>query len=142
MERLHKTLPFISPGLVDVTAVKERPDVEWFGPLLQLIRVPNFDAAIKEAGNTQYGLSSGIFTDNRGYYETFLKHVRAGIVNWNRPLTGASGGLPFGGTGLSGNHRPAAYYSADYCAFPVASNEVQAIAVPSQVTPGIDINCC
>lgn len=142
MERLKAGLPFLFPGLIDVTAVKERPDVEWFGPLLQLIRVKDFDSAVQEANNTQYGLSSGIFADNRKYYDIFLKNVRAGIVNWNRPLTGASGNLPFGGTGLSGNHRPAAYYSADYCAYPVSSNEASTVAIPTQASPGIGINCC
>jgi len=139
MERLHKSLPFVSPGLIDVTSVKNRPDVELFGPLLQLIRVPDFNSAVAEAGNTQYGLSSGIFTDNRKCYEVFLAHVRAGIVNWNRPLTGASGSLPFGGVGLSGNHRPAAYYSADYCAYPVASNEADVLVIPSYPAAGINV---
>ena len=31
--------------------------------------------------------------------------------------------MPFGGLGASGNHRPSAYYAADYCAYPVASFE-------------------
>jgi len=49
--------------------------------------------------------------------------VRAGVVNWNRPTTGASSAAPFGGIGASGNHRPSAFYAADYCAFPVAGLE-------------------
>ena len=43
-----------------------------------------------------------------------LGEVRAGVVNWNRPLTGASSALSFGGTGDSGNNRPSAYFAADY----------------------------
>jgi succinylglutamic semialdehyde dehydrogenase len=38
-------------------------------------------------------------------------------------LTGASSKAPFGGIGLSGNHRPSAYYAADYCAYPVSGLE-------------------
>ena len=53
----------------------------------------------------------------------FLNRIRAGVVNWNRPTTGAAGDMPFGGLGRSGNHRPSAYYAADYCAYPVASFE-------------------
>ena len=49
--------------------------------------------------------------------------MRAGVVNWNRPTTGASSSAPFGGIGGSGNHRPSAFYAADYCAFPVAGLE-------------------
>lgn len=139
MKRLHDKLPFISPGLIDVTAVKDRPDTEWFGPLLQIIRVPDFESAITESNNTEYGLSSGIFTDKREYYEQFLKHVRAGVVNWNRPLTGSSGNLPFGGLGLSGNNRPTAYYAADYCAYPVSSNEADKPVIPASPAPGISI---
>ena len=47
-----------------------------------------------------------------------------GVINWNRPTNGASSAAPFGGVGLSGNHRPSAYYAADYCAYPVASSEM------------------
>ena len=35
--------------------------------------------------------------------------------------------MPFGGLGASGNHRPSAYYAADYCAYPVASFEAEAV---------------
>jgi succinylglutamic semialdehyde dehydrogenase len=139
MKRLNADRPFVSPALIDVTAVANRPDKEWFGPLLQLIRVKDMDAAIAEANNTQYGLSSGIFTDTRELYEQFLTEVRAGVVNWNRPLTGSSGNLPFGGVGASGNHRPAAYYAADYCAYPVSSNEAEKLVIPAQVSPGLGL---
>ena len=137
MKRLSAERPFVSPALIDVTGVKQRQDTEWFGPLLQLIRVKDISEAIREANATQYGLSSGIFSDNRKHYEQFLTQVRAGIVNWNRPLTGSSGNLPFGGVGMSGNHRPAAYYAADYCAYPVASNEAEKLVIPAQTSPGI-----
>lgn len=139
MKRLSADRPFVSPALIDVTNVKDRPDKEWFGPLLQLIRVKDMDAAIAEANKTQYGLSSGIFSDSRAHYEHFLSAVRAGVVNWNRPLTGSSGNLPFGGVGLSGNHKPAAYYAADYCAFPVASNEAEKLVIPAAPSPGLTL---
>ena len=114
---------FISPALLDVTAVTERPDEEVFGPLLQVIRVPDFTAAIAEANHTRFGLAAGLISDNKALYEQFYPRMRAGIVNWNQQLTGAASTAPFGGPGLSGNHRPSAYYAADYCAFPVASIE-------------------
>jgi succinylglutamic semialdehyde dehydrogenase len=139
MKQLRSGLPFVSPALIDVTAVKNRADKEWFGPLLQLIRTDDFSSAIAEANNTAYGLSSGIFTDKRERYDAFLKQVRAGVVNWNRPLTGSSGNLPFGGVGLSGNHRPAAYYAADYCAYPVASNEAEKLIIPDKPSAGLTV---
>jgi succinylglutamic semialdehyde dehydrogenase len=128
----------ISPGLLDVTDLQDRDDEELFGPMLSLIRVPDFDAAIKEANNTSYGLSAGILTDNKDLYRQFIHQIRAGIVNWNRQTTGASGRLPFGGCGRSGNNRPSAYYAADYCSFPVASIESESLSMPETTLPGLD----
>ena len=128
----------ISPGIVDVTEVSEREDEELFGPLLSIIRVADFDAAIAEANNTAYGLSAGILTDNEDLYRKFIHRIRAGIVNWNRQTTGASGKLPFGGCGRSGNNRPSAYFAADYCSFPVASLESDKLSMPEKVTQGLE----
>ncbi len=123
MRRTVPDLPFLSPGIIDVTDVPERPDIELFGPILQVIRVPDLDSAITEANNTRYGLSASLIGGSPEDYGRFWANVRAGIVNWNSPTNGASSKAPFGGVGLSGNHRPAAYYAADYCAYPVASTE-------------------
>ena len=128
----------ISPGLIDVTAVSERPDEELFGPVLQLIRVPDFSAAIAEANATRYGLAAGLIADDPAWYARFRDEVRAGLVNWNQPLTGASGAAPFGGIGRSGNHRPSAFFAADYCAYPVASIESAELTVPRQIPPGLE----
>jgi len=125
MRRPRGELPFLTPGLVDTTAMAARPDVEMFGPLLQIIRVDDFDEAIAEANNTRFGLSAALIGGAPQDYNRFWANIRAGIVNWNRPTNGASSAAPFGGVGLSSNHRPAAFYAADYCAYPVASNEVQ-----------------
>jgi succinylglutamic semialdehyde dehydrogenase len=125
MRRPFGDLPFVTPGLIDTTAIDERPDVELFGPLLQVIRVDDFDQAIAEANNTRFGLSASLIGGNPQDYNRFWANVRAGIVNWNRPTNGASSAAPFGGIGYSGNHRPAAFYAADYCAYPVASTEME-----------------
>lgn len=124
MRRTMPDLPFLSPGIIDVSDVPERPDIELFGPLLQVIRVPDFDSAIAEANNTRFGLSASLIGGNPDDYGRFWANIRAGIINWNAPTNGASSKAPFGGIGLSGNHRPAAYYAADYCAYPVASTEM------------------
>lgn len=125
MLRLNDDLPFVTPGIIDTTAMKERPDVELFGPLLQVIKVDDFDAAIAEANNTRFGLSASLVGGTPQQYNRFWANVRAGIVNWNRPTNGASSAAPFGGIGYSGNHRPAAFYAADYCAYPVTSTEME-----------------
>ena len=123
MVRPVKDRPFLSPAIIDVTDMAERPDIELFGPLLQVIRVPDFDAAIAEANNTRYGLSAALIGGAPEEYDRFWANIHAGIVNWNRPTNGASSAAPFGGVGISGNHRPSAYYAADYCAYPVVSSE-------------------
>ena len=123
----------------DVTQVAERSDEEFFGPLLQVIRYDGFDAAIVEANNTRYGLAAGLLSDAAERYQQFLIESRAGIVNWNKPLTGAASSAPFGGVGASGNHRPSAYYAADYCAYPVASLESATLCLPASLTPGVNL---
>jgi succinylglutamic semialdehyde dehydrogenase len=125
MKRPRDGLPFVTPGLIDTTAMAERPDIELFGPLLQVIRVDDFDQAIAEANNTRFGLAASLIGGSPQDYSRFWANIRAGIVNWNRPTSGASSAAPFGGVGLSGNHRPAAFYAADYCAYPVASTEME-----------------
>ena len=124
MRRLDDARPFLSPALIDVTGMVPDDD-EHFGPLLQLTRVPDFDAALAIANATSFGLSAGLIGGDAALYDRFRSGVRAGVVNWNRPTTGAASNAPFGGVGYSGNHRPSAYYAADYCAWPVASVEAE-----------------
>ena len=107
----------LAPGVIDVTAVRERADEEISSPLLQLIRVPDFAAALGEADGTRYG--------------RFRDEVRAGLINWSQRLTGASGG------GQSGNHRPAAFFAADYGAYLVASIEVPELKLPVTLPSGL-----
>jgi succinylglutamic semialdehyde dehydrogenase len=134
---LQRGIPtLLSPGLIDVTAVADRGDSEWFGPLLQLVRVPDFDAAIEEANRTSYGLAAALFSDERPLWNEFRRRVRAGVVNWNRQTTGASGRLPFGGVGRSGNHRPSGFFAIDSCSHPVASLE-RATVTPPPLPPGL-----
>ncbi|GGO77829.1 N-succinylglutamate 5-semialdehyde dehydrogenase [Marinobacterium nitratireducens] len=139
MSQLRPKSALLSPGLIDVSAVKDLPDEEYFGPLLQLLRYDSFDEALQLANRTRFGLSAGLFSENEHLYQRFLQRIRAGIVNWNRPLTGASSSLPFGGVGISGNHRPSAWYAADYCAYPVASLEAEALEMPPQLPPGLSL---
>lgn len=139
LTRLHADLALLTPGILDVTMFGNQPDEEIFGPLIRLTWVDDFAAAIKEANDTQYGLSAGLLSDDESEYKEFFKHIRAGIVNWNRPITGASGAAPFGGIGKSGNHRPSAFYAADYCSYPVASMEDASLHLPATLSPGIKL---
>lgn len=125
LDRPDDRRPFLTPAIIDVTGVANRPDAELFGPILQVIRVPDFDAALAEANNTRYGLAASLVGGSPQLYDRFWANVRAGVINWNKPTNGAPSNAPFGGVGISGNHRPSAYYAADYCAYPVTSSEAE-----------------
>lgn len=139
MAQLRGIDALLSPGLMDVTKMTDRSDEELFGPFLQVIRVADFDSALKEANNTAYGLAAGLLSDNEDLYRFFLRRIRAGVVNWNRQTTGAGSRMPFGGIGSSGNHRPSAYFAADYCSYPVASIEMQYLTKVDSPLPGIEL---
>ena len=137
MKPIRAGTALLSPGILDVTAVTDLPDEEYFGPLLQVMRYNNFSDALTIANNTRFGLAAGLLSESADEYAIFLRHIRAGIVNWNRPLTGASSAAPFGGIGASGNHRGSAYYAADYCAYPQASLESTTLTLPEKISPGL-----
>ncbi|MGI9250904.1 MAG: aldehyde dehydrogenase family protein [Pseudohongiellaceae bacterium] len=159
--RADSKLPFIHPGILDVSSLiagnsgaktsgsskrdktkigakgLNELDEECFGPLLQLYWVDDMEAAIEAANATRYGLAAGLLSDNEAAWQQFAAHIRAGIVNFNRPTTGASGAAPFGGVGASGNYRPGAFYAADYCAYPMASVIGERVSLPAKPSPGI-----
>lgn len=140
LKHLTANTGFVSPGIIDVTnIIADVPDEEYFGPLLKVYRYSDFDEAINESNNTSFGLSAGLLSDNEILYNHFFTRIRAGIVNWNKPITGASSAAPFGGIGASGNHRASAFYAADYCAYPVASVEAEKVSLPVTLTPGIKL---
>ena len=138
LKRDEKIRALLSPGILDVSGI-ETEDEEVFGPLLQVYRVSSFNQAVEFANNTSFGLSAGLISDSRDLYMKFLKSSRAGIINWNRQITGAVSSNPFGGSGHSGNFRPGAYFAADYCAYPVASIEKDQLQMPGSISPGLKI---
>lgn len=139
MKLLQPNSGLLSPGLIDVTLIDDLTDEENFGPLLQVVRYTDLMSAITHANKTRYGLAAGLLSISRDEYNLFERHIRAGIVNWNRPLTGASSASPFGGVGASGNHRASAFYAADYCAYPQASLESATITLPATLSPGMTL---
>jgi succinylglutamic semialdehyde dehydrogenase len=139
MTRLEEGTALLTPGIIDLTEAINVPDTEYFGPLLSVYRYDEFSEAIDLANNTRFGLSAGLLSNSRERYEEFLEDIRAGIVNWNKPITGASSAAPFGGVGASGNHRASAYYAADYCAYPVASMESNTMTAPATKSPGMNL---
>jgi len=132
---LQRDGAFVRPGLIDVTDI-ETPDEELFGPLLQIIRVRDLEHAIDIANSTRLGLAGGLISDDADVWAQVSSSLRVGVLNWNRPTTGASSAMPFGGPGLSGSLRPSAYYAADYAAYPVATQAASsAQAIPAAGLP-------
>lgn len=137
MTLLKEHTGLLTPGIIDMSLVSEPKDEEIFAPLIQIYRYQTFEQALMGCNQTRYGLSAGLLSDNEKHYHDFFNTVRAGLINWNKPTTGASSALPFGGIGHSGNHRPSAYFAADYCAYPIASLEQPQLTLPEQRLPGI-----
>lgn len=137
MRQLDPNAGFVTAGIVDVTDAQGIPDEEWFGPLLQIVRVQDFDSALKVANATEFGLAAALLSPSEDLWKRFAVKAKAGVVNWNRPTTGAASSAPFGGVGKSGNHRPSAYYAADYVAYPVASIETAELEMPAKLSPGL-----
>lgn len=139
MNLLKENTGFLSPGIIDMTQTANTIDEEIFAPLIQIYRYEDFEHALALANQTRYGLAAGLLSDNHEHYQLFYQTIRAGLINWNRPTTGAASSLPFGGIGRSGNNRPSAYFAADYCAYPIASIEQSKLTMPAQQLPGITI---
>ncbi|MGY5957375.1 succinylglutamate-semialdehyde dehydrogenase [Kosakonia sp. BK9b] len=135
---LSEGTSLLTPGIIALTGVADVPDEEVFGPLLGVWRYDDFDEAIALANATRYGLACGLISSDREKFDRLLLEARAGIVNWNKPLTGAASTAPFGGVGASGNHRASAWYAADYCAWPMASLETATLHLPQTLSPGLD----
>ncbi|MEM7681235.1 MAG: aldehyde dehydrogenase family protein [Planctomycetota bacterium] len=136
---LHGQTNLLSPGVIDVTSLSadERGDEEVFGPLLQVIRVKDLDAAYQEADCTRFGLAASLIGGSEADFERFRQRVRAGVLNWNGPTTGASGVLPFGGLKSSGNHRAAGYAMAHHVNDEAAEVRRPALARPASWPTGI-----
>lgn len=127
----------LTPGLLlDETAGQR--DEEVFGPLLTVRWVRDLDEAIDVANASRFALSASLLSDSYSAWQSFHAEIRAGIVNWNQPTTGATGKLPFGGLAMSGNHRSSGYFACDYCSDPVASLSTSVLRTSDTSVPGLD----
>ena len=132
--------PYIGAGLVRFDSLDQSHDYqrdEIFGPEASLYSFDDFDAAIAAVNDSEYGLVASIFSADRSRYEYGVGRIRTGLLNWNRGTIGASGRLPFGGTGRSGNDRPAGITATIYCTVPQAHLETEAPFDPASLPPGL-----
>lgn len=132
--------PYAGPGLVRFdSTLQEHPYQrdEIFGPEAALYPVDDLEQAIAAVNDSDYGLVASVMTRDRAAYEHCVGRVRTGLLNWNRGTVGASGKLPFGGRGRSGNDRPAGSFSTLYCTVPQAHLEHAGGLDPATLPPGM-----
>ena len=132
--------PYTGAGLVRFASARQTHPYqreENFGPEAALYPVGDLDEAVAGANDSDYGLAASVFPRDRKKYDHCIGRVRTGILNWNRGTIGASGRLPFGGGGKSGNDRPAAVTATLYCVVPQAHMESAAGFDPKSLPPGM-----
>jgi succinylglutamic semialdehyde dehydrogenase len=84
---------------------------EIFAPDMFFCPIKDLDEGIEAVNASQYGLACSIFGGDKELFESLAPRIEAGLVYWNRPTTGASSLLPFGGWKRSGNHWPAGLFA-------------------------------
>jgi 1-pyrroline-5-carboxylate dehydrogenase len=102
--RLEGSGYFFEPTVFDHVAPDARiAQEEIFGPVLSVIRVADFDAALEVANATRFGLTGGLYSRKRERLERARREFHVGNLYFNRKITGALVGVqPFGGFNLSG----------------------------------------
>ncbi len=75
---------------------------EIFGPVLSVMRVRDFDEALQWANDSEYGLSSSIFTSDATRVFRFVEEIETGMTHINSPTTGGEAHVPFGGIKSTG----------------------------------------
>ncbi|MGI8556396.1 MAG: aldehyde dehydrogenase family protein, partial [Pyrinomonadaceae bacterium] len=94
---------FIEPTVFDkVTSDMRIAQEEIFGPVLSVLRVKDFDEAIAVANDSNYGLTSSIFTNDPNLIFRFVHEIETGMTHINSPTTGGEAHIPFGGVKMTG----------------------------------------
>ncbi len=89
---------FVHPTVFDhVTPDMRIAREEIFGPVLSVLRVKNFEEAMQVANDTEYGLSSSIFSNDAARIFRFVDEIETGMTHINSPTTGGEAHIPFGG---------------------------------------------
>jgi len=122
---------FVGPGLVQVQRFDRARDCETFGPLAHMSVVQDLSQAIEQANATDFGLVAAVFTQDEMVWKSCIDALRVGCLNLNTGTAGASGRLPFGGLGNSGNLRPAGSFAVDSAVYPLATmRDSQVVTLP------------
>ncbi|HEX8748923.1 MAG TPA: aldehyde dehydrogenase family protein [Pyrinomonadaceae bacterium] len=94
---------FVQPTVFDhVTPDMRIAREEIFGPVLSVLRVRDFDEALRVANDSEYGLSSSIFSSDASRIFRFVDEIETGMTHINSPTTGGEAHVPFGGIKATG----------------------------------------
>ena len=94
---------FVEPTVFDhVTPDMRIAREEIFGPVLSVLRVKSFEEAMQVANDTEYGLSSSIFSNDYNSITRFIDEIESGMTHVNSPTTGGEAHIPFGGIKATG----------------------------------------
>ncbi len=94
---------FVRPTVFDrVTPDMRVAREEIFGPVLSVLRVKDFDEAMRVANDSEYGLSSSIFSNDATRIFRFVDEIETGMTHINSPTTGGEAHIPFGGIKATG----------------------------------------
>jgi aldehyde dehydrogenase (NAD+) len=94
---------FVQPTVFDrVTPDMRIAREEIFGPVLSVLRVNDFEEALRVANDSEFGLSSSIFTNDAASVFRFVDEIETGMTPINSPTTGGEAHVPFGGIKSTG----------------------------------------
>ncbi|HVF51528.1 MAG TPA: aldehyde dehydrogenase family protein [Pyrinomonadaceae bacterium] len=94
---------YVRPTIFDrVTPDMRIAREEIFGPVLSVLRVKDFAEAMQVANDSEYGLSSSIFTNDAARIFRFVDEIETGMTHINSPTTGGEAHIPFGGIKSTG----------------------------------------
>ena len=94
---------FVKPTIFDrVTPDMRIAREEVFGPVLSVLRVKDFEEALVVANDSEYGLSSAVFTNDAARVFRFVDEIETGMTHVNSPTTGGEAHVPFGGIKSTG----------------------------------------
>ena len=88
--------------LTNVTEEMTVCKTETFGPVTSIYPIDSYEEGLKRANDTEYGLSSAIFTKDIGRAFHFARNIEAGMCHINGPTIHDEAHVPFGGNGESG----------------------------------------
>ena len=113
---------YVSPGIYKMGFDKSSSfgTKETFTPQVIIYETNSLDEALEMINHSGYGLSLSVFAKDKTVKEEIFYRAKVGLINYNLSSIGASGHLPFGGLGKSGNDRPAGSFAIDFCVSPLA----------------------